>query len=164
MSCFSRPRLLVASLSIVLSAAFSCSDASADHAGLGFLPYGFYQPYGASYSTSIRTPPYFATNPPVYYGARHARPYGLSPFAAPPMVSAGAGYQSRLRSKFMEPRVSTPAPILTNPCIHTRAARPTDRHASGVKLGAIQDNPFFDQLALVHTEIEAQSIAQVAKK
>lgn len=30
--------------------------------------------------------PYFALNPPVYYGERIARPYGYSPFAVPPAL------------------------------------------------------------------------------
>ena len=43
-------------------AAFT-EQASANHGNLaGFLPFGYYQPYGASYSSSVRTPPYFATN------------------------------------------------------------------------------------------------------
>lgn len=65
-------------------------------AGVGFWPAafdptdGFYSPYGLRYSTSVRTPPHFALNPPVYYGSRYARPYGLSPFAAPPQFGARA--------------------------------------------------------------------------
>jgi len=87
----------------------------------GFPPFGFYQPYGANYGTSLKTPPYFALNPPVYYGTRHARPYGLSPFASPPMVAAGENYQSRLRVQFQQPRVPTPKPaprgdMRCNPC------------------------------------------------
>ena len=30
--------------------------------------------------------PYFALNPPVYYGERIARPYGYSPIAVPPAL------------------------------------------------------------------------------
>ena len=140
MSRLTHPSSLAAALALIVAAAFSASDASAHSPGYGnagFLPFGFYQPYGAQYSTSMRTPPYFATNPPVYYGARHARPYGLSPFASPPMVSAGPGYHSRLRSGFQTPHTPTPTPVLSNPCIHTRTARPTD-----IKLGKVQFNPF----------------------
>lgn len=75
----------------LLAMAYFCSPstAAAQNPGqYGFLPFGFYQPYGANYGTSLKTPPYFALNPPVYYGTRHARPYGLSPFASPPMVAA----------------------------------------------------------------------------
>jgi len=111
----------------------------------GFLPYGFYQPYGAQYGTGIRTPPYFATNPPVYYGARHSRPYGLSPFASPPLVVARDDYRSRLRSQFAHPPVPTPQP-LCNPYI-VPSAEPAVEAIETPKpeLGAVQFNPFVDQ-------------------
>lgn len=98
----------------LLALAFFCvprQAASQDASQFGFLPFGFYQPYGGTYGTSLKTPPYFALNPPVYYGTRHARPYGLSPFASPPMVTAGENYQSRLRVQFQQPRVATPSPV-----------------------------------------------------
>jgi hypothetical protein len=105
--------------------------------GYPFFPFGFYQPYGATYGTALPTPPYFATNPPVYYGARHARPYGVSPFASPPVVRAGQGYRSRLRSDFYLPpsELETPAPSC-NPYVSTRAESPAP------KLGQIRSNPF----------------------
>jgi hypothetical protein len=85
---------------LILLAALALGTLPADRAAAfdGTFPwqYGFWQPYGAQYSTSIRTPPHFALNPPVYYGSRHARPYGLSPFAAVPQVTAGDDYRSRL--------------------------------------------------------------------
>jgi hypothetical protein len=112
-----------------------------------FLPFGFYQPYGAFYSNSIRTPPYFATNPPVYYGARHARPYGLSPFASPPLVQAGPDYQSRLREQFLQPQIPTPGPHsepLCNPCISHSASA-----ATPAKVGKIRSNPFVEPSDLV---------------
>jgi len=86
----------------------SANTASAQGPGMGFLPFGFYQPYGAQYGTSIRTPPYFATNPPVYYGQRYARPYGISPFAAPPAVSAPASYTAQPATAFVAPPVMNP--------------------------------------------------------
>ncbi len=138
-------KLFLIAAFVAVAAAVGSADASAQNFGnTGFLPYGFYQPYGAQYGTSIRTPPYFATNPPVYYGTRHARPYGLSPFASPPLVQAGPGYQSRLRDDFLEPIVPTPAPYQApscNPCIHHSRfiTKPTE-----TKLGAIQTNPFVE--------------------
>lgn len=134
-------RFLLASLLALAASVVITDTASAQYPGnLGFLPYGFYQPYGARYGTSLRTPPYFATNPPVYYGARHARPYGLSPFAAPPQVNAGGDYKSRLRMQFQQPAVPTPQPIC-NPCIshgvqHNSAAKVTK--------GLVQTNPFVE--------------------
>ncbi|WP_146454430.1 hypothetical protein [Rubripirellula tenax] len=143
-------RYLIAACSLVVASVLGSNDLSSNAAsaqgfgaGVGFVPFGFYQPYGAQYSTSIRTPPYFATNPPVYYGARHARPYGLSPFAAPPQVQAGADYHSRLRSDFLEPNVATPGPASTAPCcnpyIHGSNAKP-----GPAKIGAVQNNPFVE--------------------
>jgi hypothetical protein len=81
----------------VVAGCVACSEEASAQApfGFGFQPYGFYQPYGSVYRSSIPNPPYFATNPPVYYGTRHYRPYGVSPFASPPMVSAGADYRSQ---------------------------------------------------------------------
>ena len=143
-------RYLVASLLALAAAVMTSESASAQTlpAPYGFLPYGFYQPYGATYGNSIRTPPYFATNPPVYYGARHARPYGLSPFASPPMVMPGERYRSRLRSQFLQPRVPTPAP-LCNPCVSKSKAVPPKAKVSEAKLakvGEVRRNPFVEQL------------------
>ncbi|TWT55040.1 hypothetical protein Pla22_26940 [Rubripirellula amarantea] len=152
MPFLNKSRAFFASFTLILVASFAANEVSAQgfNGGLGFLPYGFYQPYGAHYGTSLRTPPYFATNPPVYYGARHARPYGVSPFAAPPMVSAGPGYQSRLRSDFYIPR-SAMGPVLPNPCIHVNPVLQGKLESNEeTKLGAIQTNPFvesFDRVA-----------------
>jgi len=70
-------------------------------AGLGFAP-SFPLPGGGSYSnynpgflpfgtvtTSPRMeePPYFAKFPPVYYSHIVRRPYGISPYAAPPGIA-----------------------------------------------------------------------------
>lgn len=83
-------------LTVSLVGLLSNQAASAQGLGAyGFQPYGFYQPYGVRYRSSTATPPYFALNPPVYYGTRHFRPYGISPFAAPPQVSAPAGYEGQ---------------------------------------------------------------------
>ena len=108
--------------------------------GYGVLPYGFYQPYGARYGTSLRTPPYFAVNPPVYYGARHARPYGISPFASLPQVAPGAGYRSRLRTQFERPPVPTPAPC--NPYV----CRSSAVESKAIAMGPVRQNPFVDEV------------------
>ena len=110
--------------------------------GFGFQPFGFYQPYGAHYQSRIATPPYFSLNPPVYYGARHARPYGISPFASPPVVTPAANYRSRLRSDFLEPRVPTPGPA-------SRFGVPT--------IGAPCGNPFCGEPANLESLASTQS-------
>ena len=133
-------RLVVASL-LALAAAICVSDtAQAGHPmGYPFFPFGFYQPYGAQYGNSVATPPYFALNPPVYYGARYARPYGMSPFASPPIVSAPNGYQGRLRTEFEEPPRQTPVPTC-NPYL-SRSSVVSPKVA---KKGPLRENPFFE--------------------
>lgn len=150
-------RLLVASI-LTLAAVVTTADSASAQQGfpgnLGFLPYGFYQPYGARYGTSIRTPPYFSTNPPVYYGSRHARPYGISPFASPPVVRANGDYRSRLRMQFDQPRIPTPGPQLRcNPCVlQSDGSESNASDAAGLqvtaaqerKVGEIRTNPFVE--------------------
>jgi len=112
--------------------------------GYPFFPFGFYQPYGARYGASLATPPYFALNPPVYYGARHARPYGMSPFASPPVVSPGEGYRGRLRTDFHLPESEyqeTVAPVC-NPCVSKGVVR------APAKVGLVQTNPFLSETRL----------------
>lgn len=138
-------RFLVASIVTCVAAVLSSNTASAQNPGdYGFLPFGFYQPYGARYGTSIRTPPYFATNPPVYYGARHARPYGLSPFASPPLVTASPDYKSRLRTQFLQPQVPTPQP-LCNPCV----SQSSSVNKLEPALGVVRNNPFVESTDLI---------------
>jgi hypothetical protein len=111
-----------------------------------FFPFGFYQPYGAQYGSSIPRPPYFATNPPVYYGARHARPYGMSPFASPPMAQAGPGYRGRLATDFYLPpsEYNTPASCVSpNPCVTHSASVKVPR-----KVGEVRSNPFVSEAKL----------------
>ena len=127
--------LLFAAAFAVCAGLFASDTAQAQVGcnGIGFFPYGFYQPYGARFGTSLQTPPYFATNPPVYYGARYARPYGISPFASPPVVTAPAGYQGRLRSNFQQKPLANPNVSSVN--------RPAARVA---KKGKVQTNPFVE--------------------
>ena len=137
-------RLLVVGFLALAATVTSSPQASAQYpSNFGFFPWGFYQPYGARYGTAIRTPPYFATNPPVYYGARHARPYGLSPFASPPLVSPSEGYRSRLRSKFSVPPPRPSEPIC-NPCVsHSKTIKETPERVA-VAVGPVRTNPFVE--------------------
>ena len=135
-----RIALAVAALAAI---AFGGSDqASAGQpSGYPFFPFGFYQPYGAQYGASLPTPPYFSLNPPVYYGARHARPYGMSPFASPPVVSPASNYRGRLRSDFYLPPTET-QPVLANPCVSNPGK------AKPAKLGLVKTNPFVAEAQL----------------
>ncbi len=50
--------------------------------GIGFGGYGQFGGFGRPYAAGrIKTPPYFALHPPVYYNAPVPRSYGYSPFA-----------------------------------------------------------------------------------
>ncbi len=124
-----------------LATALSCESASAQYPlGIGgFQPFGFYQPYGARYSNSLSTPPYFALHPPVYYGARYARPYGISPFASPPIVTAPSGYEGRLRTNFQQ------TPTQCNPYL----SKGIQAAPVVAKVGEIKINPFAEAPQLV---------------
>ena len=130
----------------------------------GFQPFGFYQPYGIQYRSSVATPPYFSVNPPVYYGTRHHRPYGISPFAAPPQVTAPAGYQgqpgaSGVRSRHYSGPVGNPficrsdSMSSASPASDETVSSPTAdgqslKVANAFTPGKVQTNPF------VATEIQ----------
>jgi hypothetical protein len=129
-----------------------------------FAPFGFYQPYGAQYGTSLRTPPYFALNPPVYYGTRYARPYGVSPFASPPLVQAPAGYQAQVSPAFVRPPVNNPyftdtcgggcakaaASASANELVEVKDAPHDDKvERSEIKMGKLQFNRFVTEAAKV---------------
>ncbi|MCM2370491.1 hypothetical protein [Aporhodopirellula aestuarii] len=103
----------------------------------GFQAYGFYQPYGVQYRSRVGTPPYFALNPPVYYGTRHFRPYGISPFAAPPQVSAPAGYHGQSGASSMRSRTYQ-GPV-GNPFI-CRSETFDSSDETVVKTGAVVEN------------------------
>ncbi len=75
-----------------LAALLCCVPAKAEWGGLGIsylYGYGGFQPGARPYAA---TPPYFALHPPVYYGQRYTRPYGVSPFATWPQVRANNSY------------------------------------------------------------------------
>lgn len=133
-------RVVLAAAAVAVFAFGSAEKASAiNPQGFPFFPFGFYQPYGAQYGNSMPTPPYFALNPPVYYGARHARPYGMSPFASPPLVAPADNYRGRLGTDFYLPPSETAAPVYhANPCVS---------YSSKVKppKGIVRTNPFVSE-------------------
>lgn len=137
-------RLVIASL-MALSASIFVSDTASAYDGFGF-PYsmfGFGGPV-ARFGGIAQTPPYFATNPPVYYGSRYARPYGISPYAAPPVVNAPAGYEGGPAARFYYPPTPPAAP-LCNPYI---CGQKSDTSQSSTPklaaVGEIRTNPFVD--------------------
>lgn len=145
-------RYAIATLLAVALAMTSAGEVQAQQPvpfGYGFQPFGFYQPYGVRYRSRTPTPPYFALNPPVYYGARHARPYGMSPFAAPPMVAPSETFKGRLRSDFNEgtwregqPRRAAGCQTC-NPYIHVSSAKKAT--SAPISKGKVRRNPFVDK-------------------
>lgn len=132
------------------------ADAFNGPGNLGFMPFGFYQPYGVRYSNSVRTPPYFALNPPVYYGNRYARPYGDSPFASPPLLTAPSSYQVQPAAQFVRPPASIGREIC-NPfagelgvsnkpaadeVVMTAGTREMSVEKSASAIGLVRFNPF----------------------
>jgi len=146
---------------VVAAIAFLCVETQAQAqfpGGFGFQPFGFYQPYGIQYRSSVATPPYFSVNPPVYYGTRHSRPYGISPFAAPPQVTAPPNYQggpmpSGLRQRHYGGPVGNPF-ICRNEAFEPKNVRISrtegESRADVVSAdpstpGEIRENPFFEK-------------------
>lgn len=150
-----RTLLPLVALLATLSSIGSADAANGYARGFGYLPYfsGFYQPYGIQYSTSVRTPPYFAVNPPVYYGARHSRPYGISPFASLPQVEAGPGYHSHLRPDFVAP----PAPVCGNPF-----CQPTEVIPAPLEVEPLEVEPVEEPLAAGPLRTNPFAVAKVA--
>ncbi|MEM6688481.1 MAG: hypothetical protein AAF664_03580 [Planctomycetota bacterium] len=123
--------LTVVCATLTLTTSESCQ---ADH---GYLPH----PITLNRSIGMR-PPYFALHPPVYYGARYVRPYGLSPYASQSMLQPTPGYQGRMNSRFEEP--PKVAPITANSCCASVSTtkRLNVEAPQVAKSGGIQSNPF----------------------
>ncbi len=140
-------KLAIALLFVFAAIGLETQSASAQDFGFGFQPFGFYQPYGVQYSSSVPTPPYFALNPPVYYGSRYARPYGISPFAAPPTASAPCDYQGHPATQYyappqqIEPSCNPYVSLASANSAVPASVRKADRE---MKVGAIQLNPYVD--------------------
>ncbi len=146
--------LCLASLGGLFGGATASAQGFGGFAGQGnggypFVPFGFYQPYGVQYGTSISTPPYFALNPPVYYGTRYSRPYGLSPFAAPPAMDAPTSYRGQVSPQFVRPPASNPYIIESCATGCAKAATTSEAKLVAKKIGEIQTNPFATETSRV---------------
>jgi len=142
-------RLVIASL-MAIAASVSVTETASAQApwGAPFSPYAFGLPF-AYFGGAIQTPPYFATNPPVYYGSRYARPYGISPYPAPPVVNAPADYMGRPDVQFYRSPTQT-APPMYNPFICGKAsAGPKAEALAEQRIGEVQFNPFVDSDARI---------------
>lgn len=84
-------RLVLSCLALIVLSASAKADCGG--LGLGYLfGYGGFGNVGLGTTAFGPPPPYFALHPPVYYGKRYARPYGVSPYAAWPQLQPAAGY------------------------------------------------------------------------
>jgi len=147
---------LIIALTLLSVTTAGRADAFNGPGNLGFVPFGFYQPYGIRYGNTVRTPPHFAVNPPVYYGPRYARPYGESPFASPPLLSAPASYQVQPAAQFVQPprtigheicnpfvgEMSASDKPAASDVVSTTADAFVSVQSSGEAIGPIRTNPF----------------------
>ena len=70
---------------VMVSVSFARAQAPSEGYALG-VGWSYAGGQTAAVRVSQQRIPYFALNPPVYYGERIARPYGYSPFAVPPAL------------------------------------------------------------------------------
>lgn len=99
---------------LVLCSVFAgfSSQAQAFDPAFGYM-FGYSLGQANQFRNRLPAPPYFAVHPPVYYGQRYARPYGESPFASWPLLTAGDDYQPRPHQSpviYANPHVSGAAP------------------------------------------------------
>lgn len=143
-------QICLGSLAAAVMAVIAAPQAQAQSvAPFGFQAYGFYQPYGLTYRSSVATPPYFALNPPVYYGTRHYRPYGTSPFASPPASTAPHNYHATPGGPARRHGYQGP---VSNPFICRSDARPASKGVAKANSkatttftsGRVRTNPFVD--------------------
>ncbi|MEZ6106323.1 MAG: hypothetical protein R3B96_09470 [Pirellulaceae bacterium] len=124
-----RPWILTLALAVV-----ACASANTASAQDGYN-FGLGWGYSQSYFNAMRGGggrgriPHFALYPPVYYGQKVARPYGYSPFAAPPGVMPveqqlvpRPQHQTEIVNPYFQPsserparRAAEPTPELTGP-------------------------------------------------
>ena len=101
--------------------------------------FGFYQPYGLRTETFSPTPPYFSIHPPVYYGQRYSRPYGISPFPAMPQVGVPADFKAIRRSEsVVNPQMNPFCTDCGNETVPTVGG--------SIAGGEVQTNPFVSPL------------------
>ena len=112
--------------------------AQAFEPGFSFA-FGYSLGQANQFRNRLPAPPYFAVYPPVYYGQRHERPYGESPYASWPMLQSNEDYTARPKQspvQFVNPHVPS-----TTPC--TSCGHPLTEAAPAVtgKMVTI-DNPY----------------------
>ncbi len=81
-------RMLILAIAAVAMVFTTSTDASAQSYNNGYaFGTGVGQAFCGGFGGSrFAAPPYFAQHPPVYYSGIVRRPYGISPYAAPPGI------------------------------------------------------------------------------
>ncbi|GIW97389.1 MAG: hypothetical protein KatS3mg111_0722 [Pirellulaceae bacterium] len=131
--------LLVASVGMLVVGASSSRGAD-NNWGLAWL-YGYQgYPY-TSVHPSIPAPPYFAMHPPVYYGQRYARPYGVSPFAAWPQLQPSDGYRPTPHVNRWQTGSAMGAPCCA---VQATTSSPLAISPQQPPTPVVIDNPYFD--------------------
>ncbi len=130
---------------------FACQTAVKADNNLALAYLFGYGGFGGTHMQSYTpAPPYFALHPPVYYGERYTRPYGVSPFAAWPQLQPNAAYAP-------QPHVNR-AQVMANPYCCGQATVTSQAPAVTVKVATpaeplVIDNPYFQSEA-VYTATE----------
>lgn len=99
--------------------------------------YGYAVGQMQQFRNRLPAPPYFAVYPPVYYGERHERPYGESPFASWPLLTASQTFQT----KAANPPVTHANPYV--PCVEGAPSAEAPTEKTGNRVTVI--NPFVEQ-------------------
>jgi hypothetical protein len=135
---------------LLLSCAFS-SPAKGDgnNLGLAYL-YGYGGLGGIGWQSYTPAPPYFALHPPVYYGQRFTRPYGVSPFAAWPQLQPNAAYAPQAH---VERAPAIRSETICNPYVPADAATaPVTGVVTSAAVKPLElDNPYFRPEQVLYT-------------
>jgi hypothetical protein len=105
-------RLCVSALFTGILFANTGRSVQAYEPGFSFA-FGYSLGQANQFRNRLPAPPYFAVHPPVYYGERHERPYGESPYASWPMLQANSDYAVRPKQspvQFVNPHVHSESP------------------------------------------------------
>lgn len=111
--------------------------------GLGLLPFGF-----GGIVERPDEPPYFAKFPPVYYSDIVRRPYGVSPWAAPPGITPVEMQHHVQPVRVTNPHFSPePVPMPSAP------EAPVPAEAPDLGTGKVDSQPMLDAQKPASTEV-----------
>lgn len=156
-------RMLILAIAVV-ALVFTTSDASAQSYNNG---YGFGTGIGQSFiggfggGSRFTAPPFFAQHPPVYYNGIVRRPYGISPYAAPPgivpvemTIPVETAQPRKVHNPFFKQSMNVSAPE-KQPARAKKAVKNMNNQTTWVK------NPFYvpEVEAITEVKIDAETEA-----